>query len=421
MAEILFDKLNRPRLTSALTIEERAKRIKLLTNEQIQVINNTRRYKAISIFANKHMIAENDWVLVDYKISGNYKEKGYGEPLFCECGRELKYQYVIESKDGKQKELGFKHYLELTNLNPDVARQIVMSINQLNLKVDEILVLLEYGYHFPTDQYIEYNKFKNVSSLNDTQVLRIEEFRKYNLPLLIADYEDMEKIIRLGKQRDRAYKMQKLSTIKETGYTKSSLKKMETVDTEINFERRSSLFSEDKIFKQEHTEPVFPIGHLKKGTIFKIYPQGTVVNLKGQGYLNLETNQYISEYDLFRKVLIVYGMGNNIIARRDDIYDVLKKQKHYTKKLKVGIPLTKEDLATYGYSATYFNKNVYVNINNNKWLNIVTFHVISNISVFNNVRNIVDFEGRMIAKRKNKNDILTSIEPKSISKRPKRK
>ncbi|OTN83932.1 hypothetical protein A5819_003482 [Enterococcus sp. 7E2_DIV0204] len=416
MANILLDKLNRPRLISALTIEERSRLLKLLSNEQIQVVNNTRRYKAISIFANKHMIAENEWSLVDYKISNNYKGNGNGERLYCECGRELKYQYVVKSNNGEQKDLGFTHYLELTNLNPDVARQITMDINQLNLKVDEILVLIEHGFRFPEEMYTQYKLCKNITSLNDTQVSRVEEFRKYDLPLLIADYEDMERIIRIEKQHERANKQQRKPMVRETVYEDDSIKKQKHVIKSVVSKKDRVVPTQHYKFLEQVTEHEFTKSDLKQGNTFKIYPNDNVVNIKKQGYLNVKTKQYISEYDLFRKVLVVYGTGNHIIARRDDTHEVLKWLKKHKKFLNKGISLTEQDITLHGYSVRCFNNNVYVNTNDNHWINVMTFNIVPNSTIYKNVKSVINSKGFMIAKRKNPKTPLLSIKPKAMRK-----
>lgn len=39
-----------------------------------------------------------EWELIDFKVNENYRTCCNDTPLYCECGKELKYQYILRSK-----------------------------------------------------------------------------------------------------------------------------------------------------------------------------------------------------------------------------------------------------------------------------------------------------------------------------------
>lgn len=425
MDKVFFDIQNRPRLKSALTIEERAKLICNLSIDQIELINQTRRYNAISIFANSNIISDNSWNLVDYKESTNYMGKGEGEQLFCECGKELKYQYIIESKDKSIcKSLGLNHFIELTNLNPKVARQVKSNLTNLNLKVDEVLILLNYQYEFPEKKYKEYLKSKEFIIESNSSVYineklnqRLEQFSKLKLPVLSADFEDMERVINRANRIKRSNNTKNQSVVRRAPATmviksnsSETIEPLKIKKIEKNFVEKS--LSEDKRKKELRT---FGKNELKEGVIFKIHPSGTVVNLKELGYINIETKKELTEGELYRVVVSVIAKGNNIIAKRDDISEALLTEGYKIKEIRMKIPyITKKQITENGYIIKGFNKNYYVNLENGKWMNINTFHQVTLDYLYDDIRNIADFKDFMFAKRTNKDVSLVSIKKKKL-------
>ncbi len=50
----------------------------------------------------EHYLAATDWVFSDFKINPFFRTKRRQQKLYCECGRELKVQYIVKSpKTGK--------------------------------------------------------------------------------------------------------------------------------------------------------------------------------------------------------------------------------------------------------------------------------------------------------------------------------
>ena len=64
-----------------------------------------------------------EWELIDFKVNENYRTCCNDTPLYCECGKELKYQYILRSKSKDTiMKLGIEHFKNI------VAFQIVLHI-----------------------------------------------------------------------------------------------------------------------------------------------------------------------------------------------------------------------------------------------------------------------------------------------------
>lgn len=89
-------------------------------------------------------IAE-QWDLIDYIDAGpNWREN---PKYFCECGRPLRYQYVLENKEvGQLKKFGMNHFQEHTGISPQLAREIVKGIERIDYEMDEMLIKISNGW-----------------------------------------------------------------------------------------------------------------------------------------------------------------------------------------------------------------------------------------------------------------------------------
>lgn len=118
-----------------------------LCEKQIQFLNEflkIRRKKAFedvlgnkkSRFNSEHIVEE--WEFVRYEDAGSHWRTDGN--LFCECGRKLRYQYTLANKTtGLQKHFGLNHLTEHTGIQPEVARQIVKELKQLERERREII------------------------------------------------------------------------------------------------------------------------------------------------------------------------------------------------------------------------------------------------------------------------------------------
>lgn len=85
------------------------------------------------------------WELLDYIDAGpNWRTES---SLFCECGRQLRCQYIIENNETEElKRFGITHFEEHTGIPPYLASQIKKGMTNIDYELDEILVKIDEGW-----------------------------------------------------------------------------------------------------------------------------------------------------------------------------------------------------------------------------------------------------------------------------------
>lgn len=450
MDKLYFDQYKRPRLRSALTLEERSELISYLSDDQIDLINKTRRYNAISIFAQNNISDSYNWQLVDYLESTNYKGQGIGDRLYCECGRELRFQYIVESTNNNNKKLGFDHFIELTNLDVQVARQIQLNINNLNLKVDEILLLKKHKYSFPEKQYSRYcvaiitiKKIDSDFYINATLMTRLEEFSRAQLPILFADFEDMERVINKAEKIDKSKhsnpvmkhgsdslekEITKNNFVNPTSLSTEELKMYnELVQKKSKFKDVSEKKNKFKDIQKKKNDSksylvsgTFSKNSLKDAAYFKLKTGESIVNAKEDGFINVDKKEKISEEELFRLALTIEDESNNLVASREITttqFSCYRKSKKPSLINKPNSIMSEMELVREGYFISTFNKNTYVNLGDGNWVNVYTLYPIPLSRLYKDIRNVITFDNIMIAKRKTPKLDFIRITPRRIKKR----
>lgn len=174
-----------------------------LTKDQRLVLDAHRKYLVRSEFVKNSYLEASDWQFLDLKVDARYPEK-YEEKymLFCECGRRLKYQYIVVSKQtGKQIKLGRQHFKDHLNLPSHVASEINQKINNVDYALDELLWLIRKEQTFPNQLWrklmpLLYKKqqLNKFGTLNREFLLRMIDFENVNLPVYFSDYEYLKKL-----------------------------------------------------------------------------------------------------------------------------------------------------------------------------------------------------------------------------------
>ncbi|MEG2707971.1 MAG: hypothetical protein RR968_02445, partial [Vagococcus sp.] len=86
-----------------LTIKERLEIYVKLTKQQRELIDAHRKYLIRSEFLKDNYLKASDWEFLDLKIDENYPNTiDEKNKLYCQCGRRLKYQYIVRSKATNQ-------------------------------------------------------------------------------------------------------------------------------------------------------------------------------------------------------------------------------------------------------------------------------------------------------------------------------
>lgn len=139
-------------LMNHLSQQERDSILDSLSEKQKEFVTGYLKRGRKTVFANvlakdkaglvqdvNHLQIAEQWELVDYIDAGPGWQQD--AKYFCECGRPLRYQYIIENKElGQVKKFGIIHFQEHTGISPSLAREIIKGIESIDYEMDEILI-----------------------------------------------------------------------------------------------------------------------------------------------------------------------------------------------------------------------------------------------------------------------------------------
>ena len=84
------------KISKQYTSNQRWEIYEKLTKDQRKLVDQHRRYLINSRFMEENYLAATDWVFEDFKINPFFRTKRRQQKLYCDCGRELKVQYVVK-------------------------------------------------------------------------------------------------------------------------------------------------------------------------------------------------------------------------------------------------------------------------------------------------------------------------------------
>ena len=177
-----------------LTDEKRRKILSKLKYNQIQTLSDFTMYKVKSEMITNNFIAASDWHLVDIQEDPFWKLRytdnapgKYVPKLKCYCGKTLRYQYVLESRNGKQLYLGKEHFMQHAGIPQKIANQIHERVNDIMIFRDEILVKYDRGERFPLKEYRILDRSGMIFEFGEDFRYKLRRFRDANLPLFHVD------------------------------------------------------------------------------------------------------------------------------------------------------------------------------------------------------------------------------------------
>lgn len=229
---------------NALTIKKRIKYLPLLSDEQIQFLNSLGRYRLLEIFEGSNYLKGNSWEFVDYKVSKNYLDKSISEKerLYCNCGREVKYQYIVKSKTTSERlKFGITHFMEHFSLPKKAAKEIYQQVNLINLRIDEILVKKMNGEKFSNKLYEEFKECVNTTGEGQILFERVTRFKELELPLLSADEEEIKRRLRRNRIREITEQHKRTSPTRNSNSTKKAALKEDVLKKELKVEHDYSV------------------------------------------------------------------------------------------------------------------------------------------------------------------------------------
>ena len=102
-----------------LTDEKRQRILSKLKYKQIKILSDFTMYKAKSEMITKDFVIANDWKLADIREDAFWNLRSMDNnqvknipKLKCECGKNLRYQYILRSSSGKELKLGVTHFAQ---------------------------------------------------------------------------------------------------------------------------------------------------------------------------------------------------------------------------------------------------------------------------------------------------------------------
>jgi hypothetical protein len=139
-----------------LTVEEREALLPLLTEQQRTfILENVKRGKKTT-FANemakdKGLMLPNDAsiedieMLLDEWVLEDYIDNGFVNPETpCECGRPLRYQYIVKHKSTDEvRRFGITHFEEHTGIAAEIVNAIKKGFSAIDYEMDELLTKIK--------------------------------------------------------------------------------------------------------------------------------------------------------------------------------------------------------------------------------------------------------------------------------------
>lgn len=179
-----------------LTVKNRQEIYQRLTKPQRELIEKYKKYKMGSFFLEKQYLKAEEWDFHTLNVDENYNQKLKKYHLYCQCGKPVKYQFVLKSKATNEKiQLGITHFTDHLGVTPAVASEIKKGLNQVDLALDEILWLKDRRYLFPQDLWQKYlialhknEQLVHPVSLNLVLAQRVWSFLEVDMPIFVADY-----------------------------------------------------------------------------------------------------------------------------------------------------------------------------------------------------------------------------------------
>lgn len=206
----IIRKKNYPiKISKQYTSSQRWEIYERLTKPQRELVDKHRRYLIKSRFIEENYLAATDWVFADFQINPFYRSERRQKKLFCECGRELKVQYLVKSpKTGKVLKLGINHFAEHLHVTPAVASSINQGMTKVDLAMDELLWLKQQNIDFPHELWQEYQfalyqnqRLKHPYQPDEALASRVADFEKAGMPIYIEDYQKLEQEIKRIQER----------------------------------------------------------------------------------------------------------------------------------------------------------------------------------------------------------------------------
>ncbi|MDC3417594.1 DUF3895 domain-containing protein [Aquibacillus salsiterrae] len=174
------------------------------------------------------------WMLMDYIDAG--PEWRANPQLFCECGRPLRYQYVLQNLEtGEVKKFGITHFEEHTSISPQLVRDIVKGIEQIDYEMDEVLMKAANGWTLAQEGI--FGIPESVEIPED-----IKQQLAYDVPLLSRQVQLLKKILAkyLHEQRTKQMEIIRQEQEMKAQKRREEMKQKRKMLTEVKQDKQSA-------------------------------------------------------------------------------------------------------------------------------------------------------------------------------------
>lgn len=182
------------------------------------------------------------WEFLDYLDAGPGWQTN--AKLFCECGRTLRYQYIVKnSQTDEVMKFGITHFAEHTGISPELAKEIVRGVERIDYEMDEILMKILNGWTLKLEG-IDYIPMEIVLP-ND-----IKTHFEYDVPLLdrqvarlrgqIKSWIEIQEHQRLQAMMKESERIEK-QRIKELSETRRQIQANFKVDKHVELQEEFQL------------------------------------------------------------------------------------------------------------------------------------------------------------------------------------
>ncbi len=138
------------------------------------------------------------WELLDYIDAGdNWRQDSQ---LFCECGRQLRYQYIIQNLlTDEIKKFGIEHFEQHTEISPQLAKDIKKGFEEIDYELDEVLLKIKHGWSLKEEGI--FNISSSIEIPKD-----IQQHLESDIPLLTRQVRRLKEVLQaFQKEKENEY------------------------------------------------------------------------------------------------------------------------------------------------------------------------------------------------------------------------
>jgi hypothetical protein len=190
-----------------LTAKARAAIWAQLNDTQLAVLQQYTLYASKSQLFNDIYAQGAHWrfvgVNIDYHWEQQHRDLQKFPHYYCQCGRVVKNQYVLEAVATPHKRiyLGVTHFAQELGIPAAVASEVRKRVNTIQMYMDEVLTYYKWGRRFPAARY---QTGQALGVFNDDGVFaeKLADFARADFPLFHLDQQRFDRLL-LRQQNQR--------------------------------------------------------------------------------------------------------------------------------------------------------------------------------------------------------------------------